>query len=639
MSAITGIYHFDRSVSNTELGMTLMKNFQKFPADHIQTWHKENIFFGCHAQWITPESINEKLPFYDDERQMAITSDPIVDNRSELFERLHVDSLSRKTMTDSQLILLAYEKWGEDVPKYLIGDFAFMIWDERKRKLFGARDFSGARTLYYLKNNHYIAFSTTIEPLFSLPNVKKVLNEQWLAEFLAIPTMVDAVDIYSTVYKGIEQLPPSHSITISDGRVELKRYSTLPEEGKKLKLSSNQEYEDAFREVFQQAVSARIRTHHNVGAHLSGGLDSSSVVSFAAPMLHKENKCLHTFSYVPVDSFIDWTSKNRMANERPYIQETIKFIGNIKDNYLSFEGNSPLTVIDDCLETMEMPYKFYANSYWLKGIFEKAHEQQVGVLLNGQRGNTTISWGNALEYQISLLKKLKWVQFYREVQLFSKNRGVSKSRILSAIKRKLFPTELTTPGQDPQLINDEFAERTKVFERIREQGLDLNNSLSWHQFRNKNFEQLFHWNINGTYATKLSLRHKVWDRDPTNDLRLIRFCLSLPDEQFVQNGWDRALIRRTSSGYIPDKVRLNFRIRGIQGADGIHRMTDQWEDFIDELQQMNNDTIVSEFFNKEFIANAISRIRDKPRPEDVFDNDFIFLMRSLIVSRFLQKFA
>ena len=94
---------------------------QKFPADDIQVWKNENVFFGCHAQWITPESIGEPLPFYDSERQCTITADAIIDNREELFESLQVDRDKRKTIPDSQLILLAYYKWGEESPKYLVG--------------------------------------------------------------------------------------------------------------------------------------------------------------------------------------------------------------------------------------------------------------------------------------------------------------------------------------------------------------------------------------------------------------------------------------------------------------------------------------------------------------------------------------
>ena len=120
-----------------------------------------SVFLGCHAQWITPESINEPLPYYHYEAQVAITADAIIDNRKELFDQLQIKPEDRKEMPDSQLILLSYLKWGEECPKYLIGDFAFMIWDQRNQKLFGARDASGYRTLYY--------FKITIDLQFVLP--------------------------------------------------------------------------------------------------------------------------------------------------------------------------------------------------------------------------------------------------------------------------------------------------------------------------------------------------------------------------------------------------------------------------------------------------------------------------------------
>ena len=235
MSAIAGIYHFNHEPINLQHGQTLMTALQKYPADDVGTWHDEHVFLGCHAQWITPESINEPLPYYHYEAQVAITADAIIDNRKELFDQLQVKPEDRKEMPDSQLILLSYLKWGEECPKYLIGDFAFMIWDQKNRKLFGARDFSGSRTLYFHRNEDKFAFCTTIEPLLALPYVEKKLNEQWLAEFLAIPTNFESVDLDSTVYTSIEQIPPSHSITVKEGRVRFNRYSTL-KAGKVLKL-------------------------------------------------------------------------------------------------------------------------------------------------------------------------------------------------------------------------------------------------------------------------------------------------------------------------------------------------------------------------------------------------------------------
>lgn len=646
MSAIVGIYHLNNEPVPQEHSNNLMNALDKFPADDAQTWQQGNIFLGCRSQWITPESVNERLPFYDHEKKLAITADAIIDNRPELFERLQVEQSYRKKIPDSELILLAYLKWGSEVSKYLIGDFAFMILDGNNGQLFGARDFSGGRTLYYHCTRHRFAFCTVIQPLLTLPYIEKKLNEHWLAEFLAIPGMLDAADVNSTVYKNIHQLPPAHSIIVSADGVTLSRYCRLvPEEP--LKLKSNHEYVEAFREVFRVAVSARLRTRHDVGARLSGGLDSGSVVSFAAPELLKQNKRLYTFSYIPVDDFEDWTPKSRIADERPLIQATVNHVGNIKDQYLNFTGRSPLTEIDDLLEILEMPYKFIGNSFWLKGIFEEASRQQIGVLLSGGRGNYSISWGPAMDYYVSLLKKLNWIRLYREIHLYSQNLGVKKSRVMAALRStalhsiaRIIPWKKSYPI--PQLINSEFARSTGVLCRLQGNGIDTTGSagvLNLTESRLQRFEQLCYWNIPGTSATKLSLQYSLWERDPTNDLNVIRFCLSVPEEQFVQNGLGRALVRRATDGYLPDKVRLNQRIRGIQGADAVHRMAPSWKQFIAELQRLCDDDEISRFFNVAVLKDVISKVENNPKPEYANNLEFKFLMRSLVVYRFLKTFS
>ncbi|PDZ03269.1 asparagine synthetase B [Bacillus cereus] len=643
MSAITGIIHFNEETISIQQGTQLMSYLQRYPADDIQIWHKENVFLGCHAQWITPESVGEQLPFYNYEKQLAITADAIIDNRNELFEKLQVDYADRKNMTDSELILLSYQKWGEAAPKYLVGDFAFMIWDEKKQTLFGARDFSGSRTLYFYRGEEKFVFCTIMNPLFTLPYVEKKLNEQWIAEFLAIPVNFESVDSQQTVYKYIEQVPPSHTISVKNGKINFSRYYT-PTAGKMLNLKSNEEYEEAFRDVYQSAVKARLRTHHQVGAHLSGGLDSGSVVSFAAKDLRIENKKLHTFSYVPVEGFEDWTHKGRVADERPFIQSTVKHVGNIQDYYLELPERSPLSEIDDWLETMEMPYKFFENTFWLSGVYEQASQHGIGVLLSGQRGNWTVSWGPILDYQAMLLKKLHWMRFYRELYLYSRNLGVKKSRVFEVVKRKAFPFLhhlLSSEEQDafPRIINPEFAKKTNVFDRLKEQHVDITGTSisNAYDMKREQFEKTYYWSINGTYETKLSLRYALWDRDPTNDLRIVQFCLSVPEEQYVQNGVDRSLIRRATKNLLPDKVRLNQRVRGVQGADGVYRMAPFWNEFIEEVEELSVDPIISEFLNMEVIKKAISKIYKEPRPEYAFDLDFRVLMRSLIFYRFIKK--
>lgn len=104
-----------------------------------------------------------------------------------------------------------------------------------------------------------------------MPGVSHKLNEEWVSEFLAIQNRVDATDCFSTVYQAIEQLPPSHSMTITGEKITFSRYFIL-QAPPKLRLGSNGEYEEAFREVFGQAVKDRLRTHLAAGANLSGDL-------------------------------------------------------------------------------------------------------------------------------------------------------------------------------------------------------------------------------------------------------------------------------------------------------------------------------------------------------------------------------
>lgn len=324
--------------------------------------------------------------------------------------------------------------------------------------------------------------------------------------------------------------------------------------------------------MFGRAVRDRLRTHLEAGANLSGGLDSGAVVSFAAEELRRTGKPLHTFSSYPLDHFTGFKLGQRVTDERPYIQETIDYVGNIEPSFYNFPDRSSYGEIDEWLDIMEMPYKFIENSYWLRGIYEQAGLKNAGVLLSGQRGNWSISWGPALDYQAKLLREFRWFSFYRENKLYSHSMGVSRKRMLKIAGRKVFPAlgQLMAGKQEaaPELIHPEFARRTGVQERLKE--LDQSPaSQTVYDIRREHFRQPHVWNVNGTAATKLSLKYRVWDRDATNDLRVINFCMSVPEEQYVQNGMDRSLIRRAMEGRLPDKVRLNQTRRGIQGRTAL----------------------------------------------------------------------
>ncbi|MEK3991757.1 asparagine synthase-related protein [Robertmurraya sp. FSL R5-0851] len=640
MSAIAGILNLNGEPVSIEQSTGMMKALEKFPANDIQTWHKDNLFLGCHAQWITPESIGEQLPFYDYERRLAITADAIIDNREELFQLLQIDREDQKKITDSQLILLAYHKWGEESPKFLVGDFAYVIWDEKEQKLFGARDFSGSRTLYYFKDGQRFLFCTVMKPILGLQNVKMELNEQWLAEYLAIIGMVDVASASQTVYQNIYQIPPSHSITIKNNATKQRRYTKF--DFNTIKLKSTDDYIEAFRDVFQEAIRSRLRTHLNVGAQLSGGLDSGSIVAFGRKLLSKD-KPLYAFSYIPPSDFEDFTPRHLLPDERPLIKKTVNYVGGIKEHYLDFSGRDSYSEISSFLDVMEMPYKFFENSFWLKGMYEKASEENVGILLNGGRGNISISWGTALDYYALLLKKFRLIKLFQELNQFSQKVGGSRYRRIPSIAKMAFPALDKSNEEDIiSIINPEFAKKTKVYERLWDYGIDKSGWLSSQDIfhnRRRHFEDVFHWNASNTLACKLSLPYSVWKRDPTNDSRVIQFCLSVPEDEYVQNGIDRALIRNATEGYLPDSIRLNQSVRGVQGADWVHRMIPFWDSLIREVQEFSKDGTLLSFVNSDVIQRGFNKIKDNVKPEDAIDMDYKIIMRILVVYRFMKNFT
>lgn len=641
MSAITGILNNNNSVIPTEFKEILEDTLSVFPSDNIHYWCSNKIFIGCHMQWITTESINEKVPYYYSEWGLAITADAIIDNRKELLDLLHVQVHLRNSITDSQLILLGYQKWGEEVSKHLVGDFAFVIWDEKNQKLFASRDFSGSRTLYYNLKNNMFSFCTIMQPLLRLPYMDHSINEDWLAQYIAISSVIDVVDTSSTIFKDIQQLPPSHNLTFHNNKLTLNRYSNLYDL-KKRNYKNKYDYVEEFIDIFNEAVNCRLRTFKNVGAHLSGGLDSGAVVSVAQGLLNKKKENLHTFSYIPPNDFKDFSqSKFRIANEKPFIESTINHIPNLKESFLHFENDCPYNQIDDFLDIMESPYKFFENSIWLKGIYEQAAKKGIGVLLNGGRGNLSISWGPALEYYGLLLKKFNWRKLNKELTFYSRNMQVQKSEVMPYVLKFAFPY-IKSPIKSEQplsLIDPNFAEKTGVYDKLEGYKLHYNASKLPNIFeeRRKHFGELYHWNATNTLSTKLSLRYGLWKRDPTNDLRVVKFCLSVPDEECVENGLDRALIRKALKGKLPDDIRLNQLYKGVQGVDWVHRMRKSWPAFINELENMKKSGVIFKYLNKEIVEVSINKIREGPIAQKAIDPYYRIAVRSLIINRFISR--
>jgi asparagine synthase (glutamine-hydrolysing) len=629
------------------MGASMMRELGIYHADAVGTWREGQVFFGCHAQHITPESVLEVLPYHDNKSGLTITADAIIDNRAELCDKLGIEHPRREGIADCLLVLQAYQKWGRDCPEYLVGDFTFAIWNNRRQELFCAVDHTGTGTFYYYRSSGLFAFSTLIKPLFTLTGIAKEHNKTWVADFLAKTCVSHQLDPELTPYQNVYLLPAGHTLIVRPGGV-IKQVYWQVEGQPELKMKSDSEYEEAFREVLGEAVRCRLRSSRPVGVMMSGGLDSTSVACLAARELAGSGRRLPAFSAVPMPGYRDWLPAYLQADETPYIEAVREHAGNIDVIYCRSDGRHPLSDTDRLLAVLEQPYKIFENLFWMDGIMAAAHECNVGVLLYGAAGNVTISWGNVRSYLITLLRTGQWRRLFCESWATAR-RYKNPRRVLKHIFWALLPTDMRKKldrrgvreyckmMRDLSPINPEFAQRASVQKRFSQFGYDpffIKQVDCLEARKHRLSPDMF--SHGGVINTKLALAYRMVRRDPTADKRVIEFCLSVPGSQYVRGGWDRFLLRRAMAGILPDKVLWNEKIRGRQGADWTQRLQPDWPELAAEIRNIGTREAEREYLDIPRIQKELTNY-GTINYNAADDSNLCMLIRSLIFSRFLKQ--
>ena len=645
MSAICGIYHKNRTVRDTE-AVSLTASYGKYRFDQIGSYLKGAIFLSCHLKYLAPESLHETLPYEDTEASLIITADAIIDNREELFNLLSIPE-GKQDMPDSLLILEAYKKWGINCPEKLVGDFAFAIWDRERNELFCTRDHTGRKTFYYHFSPDVFAFSTLMEPLLHVDTITKRLNETYIADFLAITGVLHELGSELTIYKDISSLSPAHSMLINRNGLKKWRYWEI-KKSREIKFDTDAEYEAAFREVYSEAVRCRLRCFQKVGIMLSGGLDSGSVACLAASELKKRGETLYSFTQVPMDGYKDCLPEILLADEREYVEEICAFAGNIQPHYINSEGKNPLTEINTRIEYCEQPYKPFENTYWIDEIFKTAYGMDVGVMLGGQSGNATVSWGSFGSYAAYLLKTGRFALLLKESKAYAHQKKRDPHKVVLRTLWSLLPYKireieyLRRNGKDYfqiySPVNPQFFQAMGGERRLRKFNCDplfLNHGDSY-ETRKKMLSEATFSHLGGI-EEKLSLAYSVEKRDPTRDKRVIEFCINLPENQWVRDGEERRFIRHAMKGYMPDKVRLNTTVRGRQAADWIQRIVPAWTDIYREMETIGENELERKYLDIPKIKRVLAKNKELSTDDYNGEGGVRLLIRALIFTRFLRN--
>ena len=528
-----------------------------------ETWHAGCTGLGQAGGLTSPEAYRG-LPAPTD--RIGFVAAGRVDNLEELRRQLSTPGL-QSPHADSDLIYRAYLTWGEDCARRIYGDWSFAAWHPVEQRLFVARDHFGHTSLYYYADERVFAFASERRSLLALNLAPMEMDELYLAQVLiAWP----AYHGNRTILRQLHQLPPAHTLTVTSERHHLRQYWHL-EDTPVLRLPHREDYIPAFREVFDEAVRARLRSpihdeespgaKNSIAVTLSGGLDSGSVTATAARLLQPACRRLTAFTSVPLSDTSIYVGK-RFGDEFPLAKITAEFVGNVDHVAITAATITPIQAIRRMLEIHAEPGHAAGNFFWMHDLHRTAAMQGHRILLSGACGNAGTSWAGdvfsqPLDFQLStkgyralLKERLKRIMPFELMKIWHRHHISADWCRSSAIH----------PG---------FAERLHLLERR------LNDITE--QPRTPLEERcqflLPGRSSSGAFNAEEGAAHGLEIRDPTADARVLAFTFSVPDDVFIdpKTGLNRWLIRAAMKDRLPDVVRLN-RKRGTQAGDLVPRL-------------------------------------------------------------------
>lgn len=498
--------------------------------------------------------------------RFGLVFDGRLDNRDDLCRALAAPHL--READDAALALAAFAAWGTRSFDRLIGDYACAVWDADERQVYLTTDPGALRTLFFWSDRGRLLFSTEQRGLLASPDVPRDLDQDQMAAWLCMLPR----EPLRTFFRNINRVPPGYLVRWSAGTFTLERW-WRPEDVPTLHLPRDEDYEDALRAAFDEAVRARIRPGEQIGSHLSGGLDSSSVTAVAARELAAQGRSLTAFTAAPRHP--QPASRNRFTDEWPHAAEVAALYPNIVHVRIDNDAEPLLDALDFREMGTDWPLLNANNTVWGNGINREARRRGVEVMLQGAIGNMTISY-DGHELLPGRLRNRDVPGILRTIRNLRQGGGRSWLGIAGQLADHLLPTDLrrrlrAAAGKrerdlfDYSAIRPEFLRRSGVEERATEMACNLRN-LARGDSRALRLAMLDRGDHRGHAAMATRRLFGLDVRDPTGDRRVVELCLSIPDVQFALGGVPRSLIRRAMRGVLPDVV-LDERRKGLQSAD------------------------------------------------------------------------
>jgi len=524
-----------------------------------------------------------------------LVTDARLDNRAELAERLGVEAPS---LSDSDLILRAYGRWGPECLDQLEGDFAFALWDGARQLLFCARDPLGVRPFFYRWDGKTFVWASEVKALAADPDYSPSPDEAMVGEFVV--GWSSFPDTSATFYRDLRQLPGGHCLTLQSSQLTIRRYWDIePTNEGRFRRPFEQNAEE-FGRLFERAVRQRLARTERAGIMVSGGLDSTSVASLTEHL--RRNGAPH-----PTLHYSSFYTESPGGDERSHVQEFARKYG-CRVEFHRTEQFQLLEGIEEAADLKENPLLDLGWSV-IRPWGGELRARRCDAILSGFGGDNIFPAPDP-SYAASLWKQRGPRAGWRAARQLAEDFGNPRAQVLVAALRLLLPATVKKWGKRllrrelPPWVRRDFARRSGLLDRLRRspprRGFStLSQELDYHHLNSGRF------GLQVSFFDRFGAAHGLEFRHPFLFPPLVRLAVLTPPEQKISGRETKLLLRQAMTGILPEGVRQRrdkgtpdpFLLDWIRQHDG-----PRWRQLAESL------SLGGRYVNREQVRGLVERL-------------------------------
>jgi asparagine synthase (glutamine-hydrolysing) len=587
MCGITGFY----GLEDKELLSKMTSLLEHRGPDQSGYYADETVSLGHRRLSIIDLSEDGRQPMGNEEGTVWVVFNGEIYNYQELREKLEKKGHHFKSKTDTEVIVHAYEEYGQKCVSFFNGDFAFAVYDAEKKVLFLARDRLGIKPLYYTLVDGKFYFASEIKALLAVPGLKREVNPRALNYYLSFY----ANPLAETMFKGIFKVEPGHSLVFKGKKLVMQKYWDL-----QMQPTTLQNPEQELLSLLSDSVQKRLRSDVPLGVYLSGGIDSGTVVALMSKFTDK----VKTFS-VGFDSSLGELQRAKVTAEH--------FNTDHQEIILNAEAIKALpNIVWHQDEPMGDPTS--VPTY----LLSKEAKKKVTVVLTGEGADEQFAGYEQEKFMMLHQKYLQKIPFRKSLAFplqkipanalnpFFKYMGSlgeeGKKRLVDFISAQNNPEALMSmiaifnEQEKQELLGKKIENVTKTIKLDKQ---NLLNSLLLFENKVPLAENLL------MKVDKNTMAHGIEARVPFLDHRVVEFAAKLPPELKLKGLQDKYILRKVMKPYLPASKQKKERF--FVPVD--HWLKDQLQPLSAELL---SEKAVKEYFNPMYVQKMLKGYNTSP---------------------------